>query len=74
VYQCLQVAPIRCWGLVCSGVMAGRTAAQPSGAVSAYMALYNILQLFGWSYILFCTVTVVRAGGGSPGVWQVGFT
>lgn len=38
------------------------------------MALYNILQLLGWSYILFCTVTVVRAGGGSPGVWQVGST
>jgi hypothetical protein len=52
--------------------MAGPTAAQPSGGVRAYMALYNILQLLGWSYIMFCTITVARAGGGPPGVWQVG--
>lgn len=51
--------------------MAARQAAAPPGAVKAYMTLYNVVQFLGWSYILFCTVTMVKAGGGSPGVWQV---
>ena len=46
--------------------------ANPAPSKLAYMMLYNILQLLGWSYILFITVTVTLAGGGPPSVWQVG--
>lgn len=50
---------------------APRAAAPPSGPAKAYMTLYNVAQFLGWSYIMFCTVTALRAGGGPPGVWQV---
>lgn len=49
---------------------APRAAAPPSGPAKAYMTLYNVAQFLGWSYIMFCAVSALRAGSGSPGVWQ----